>query len=166
MMTDRPHTLLIGYGNPARADDGLGPAVARAIAERGLPHVTVEWPYHLQIEDAQTIAAHDYVIFVDADASAAAPFACRPVAAESGSSWTTHALAPAAALALAREVFDAAPPALLLGVRGYAFDVFEEMLSARAEENLAAAVAWLAPRLEDPAGRLFASTPDIPMTTP
>ncbi len=38
----QPHpTVLIGVGNPYRRDDGIGPALAAAIAERELPGVTV-----------------------------------------------------------------------------------------------------------------------------
>jgi hydrogenase maturation protease len=148
-MSDTPRVLLIGYGNPARGDDGLGPAVARAIAERDLDGVTVEWPYHLQVEDAATIADHDLVVFVDADAAGAAPFHWRAVEPEDVPSWTTHTVAPAAVLALARDVFGTVVPALLVGVRGYEFEAFREELSPAARENLAAAIAWLAPRLRD-----------------
>ena len=35
-------TLLIGYGNPGRLDDGLGPALAEAVAKLAIPGVTVE----------------------------------------------------------------------------------------------------------------------------
>jgi hydrogenase maturation protease len=163
-MRDALRVLLIGYGNPARGDDGLGPALAQALAARRLEGVTVEWPYHLQVEDAQTIAAHDLVIFADADAESTAPFTCRRLDAGGGGgsggegggepSWTTHALAPAAVLALARDVFGATPPAYLLGVRGHVFDVFREELSARAQDNLAAALAWLEPRLRRPRASL------------
>jgi len=149
MMADAPRVLLIGYGNPARGDDGLGPAVARAIADRAPSGVTVEWPYHLQVEDAATIAAHDLLILVDADAEGRAPFNCRRVEPEGGPSWTTHTLAPGAVLALARDVFGAEPPALLVGVRGYEFEAFREELSPGARDNLAAAIAWLEPRLRD-----------------
>ncbi len=149
MMAGAPRILLIGYGNPARGDDGLGPAVARAIADRGLDGVTAEWPYHLQVEDAATIAASDGVILVDADAAGPAPFSCRRLEPEGGPSWTTHALAPGALLALARDVFDATPPTWLVGVRGETFEPFCEELSPAGRTHLAATVAWLEPRLRE-----------------
>ncbi|MBT8484717.1 MAG: hydrogenase maturation protease [Phycisphaerae bacterium] len=154
-MSDPPRVLLIGYGNPGRGDDGLGPALARAIAGGAAAGVTVEFPYQLQVEDAQTVAAHDLVVFADADAAATASFTCRRLEPAGRPSWTTHALAPAAVLALARDVFGATPPAFLIGVRGYVFDDFGEELSSRAQENLAAAVAWLTPRLRDPRATLL-----------
>ena len=44
--------LLIGFGNPARADDGLGPALAEEIESKNIPDVTVETDYQLTIEDS------------------------------------------------------------------------------------------------------------------
>jgi hydrogenase maturation protease len=162
-MDGAPRILLIGYGNPARGDDGLGPALAREIAARDPGGVTIEWPYHLQVEDAATIAAHDLVVFADADATGPAPFTCRPVEPAGGPSWTTHALAPAAVLALARDVFDATPAAVLLGVRGYDFEAFRETLSPGARANLAAAADWLEPRLRE-RGRALLAMPAAPTT--
>ena len=51
-----PRILLIGYGNPARVDDGLGPALAKAIEQLGLADITVETGYQLQVEDACQVA--------------------------------------------------------------------------------------------------------------
>ncbi|MCP3904612.1 MAG: hydrogenase maturation protease [Planctomycetes bacterium] len=154
-MDDAPRVLLIGYGNPARGDDGLGPAVAEAIASRGLHGVTVEWPFHLQVEDAATIAAHDLVVLVDADTECEAPYAVRRIEPAGGPSWTTHTLAPPAVLALARDVFGATPPAVLIGVRGYEFEAFHEGLSTGARDNLAATLDWLEPRLREHARDLL-----------
>lgn len=42
--------LLIGYGNPGRGDDGLGPALAAAIEAMELPGVTVEADYQLMVD--------------------------------------------------------------------------------------------------------------------
>ena len=65
-MTDK-RILLIGYGNPGRADDGLGPALADRIEALDLPGLTVESDYQLSIEHAALAAGHDIVIFADAD---------------------------------------------------------------------------------------------------
>lgn len=59
-------TLVIGYGNELRQDDGAGPAVARLIGEMELPGVTVETSHQLLPEHAAHIATVDRVIFVDA----------------------------------------------------------------------------------------------------
>ncbi|MCU0727503.1 MAG: hydrogenase maturation protease, partial [Planctomycetes bacterium] len=74
--------LLIGFGNPGRRDDGLGPAVAQAVEGWGIPGVTVESDYQLHVEDAAAVSEHDAVIFADAAAAGPEPFAFGPLAAE------------------------------------------------------------------------------------
>jgi DNA-binding response OmpR family regulator len=43
--------LVIGYGNPGRLDDGLGPALAETLQRLDLPGVTVDADYQLTAED-------------------------------------------------------------------------------------------------------------------
>ena len=153
--------LLIGFGNPGRGDDGLGPALAEAVEKLALPGVTVDADYQLTVEDAEAVARHSVVVFADADVSGPEPFGFYPLEPKSGWSFTSHHLEPAAVLALAAEVFGARPPAYLLGIRGYAFDEFNEALTANAAANLAAAVqfflaAWQEGRLR-PAAAAAAS---------
>ncbi|VGO14536.1 hypothetical protein PDESU_03099 [Pontiella desulfatans] len=64
-------TLVIGYGNPGRLDDGLGPAFAERIQGLGLSGVTVESNYQLNIEDAELVSRYDTVVFADASVDAA-----------------------------------------------------------------------------------------------
>ena len=74
-MNERRETvLLLGYGNPGRLDDGLGPALAARVEALALPGVTVQADYQLCLEDAEAAARHDVVIFADAAASGAEPF--------------------------------------------------------------------------------------------
>lgn len=137
--------LLIGFGNPGRLDDGLGPALADAVGKLRLPGLTVEADYQLVVEDAAEIANHDIVIFADADLAGPEPFwvkRIQPDAARLG--FSSHSLEPRALLALARQLFNAAPEAYILGIRGYAFNDFGENLSEKARANLAAAVAYVA----------------------
>ena len=49
-------TLLLGWGNPGRLDDGLGPALAEALQARGLAGLTIGTGYQLQVEDAAELA--------------------------------------------------------------------------------------------------------------
>ncbi|MCB9514459.1 MAG: hydrogenase maturation protease [Candidatus Krumholzibacteriia bacterium] len=137
-------TLVFGFGNPGRGDDGLGPALAAAVAELGLAGVDTDADYQLSVEDAATASRRDRVVFVDAAAQGPAPFALRRI--EPGSArptFSSHHVSPEGVLALARELFDAAPEAWLLAIRGYDFDEFREGLSDGAQANLAAAIATL-----------------------
>ena len=139
--------LLIGYGNPGRRDDGLGPAFAEAVERLATPGLEVDVGYQLGIEDAADAARHDMVLFADADTEGPGPFSLRPVEPARGLAFTTHSVAPAAVLGLARDLFGAATRGWLLGIRGYEFDEFGEGLSPRAAANLAAALEALAPAL-------------------
>ena len=140
-----PKMMLVGYGNPGRLDDGLGPALARAVEAMDLPGLTVEADYQLTVEDAARVAEHDIVVFADADTSGAEPFAVRRIrAAESDRvSFSTHSIRPEGVLALARTLFDAEPEAYLMGIRGYEFNAFGEGLSDAARANLGRAIAYV-----------------------
>jgi hydrogenase maturation protease len=142
--------LVLGWGNPGRVDDGLGPCLAGRLASLGLEGVTVETAYQLQIEHADRVAEFDLVVFVDAAASGPSPFLARPLGPMGRPAFSTHALEPGTVLALAKELYGAEPRAILLGVRGYEFDGFGERLSPRAERNLESARTWLAEALAPP----------------
>lgn len=143
----RPRVLLIGYGNPGRLDDGLGPALAEAVGQMGIPGVTVDADYQLNVEDAAAVAEHEHVIFADAAVSGREPFFFRRVEPAAEGGLGSHTLEPGAVLGLARSVFGARTEGWALGIRGYAFDEFGERLSEQALANLAAAAAFIEPLL-------------------
>lgn len=143
-MADGTHkVLLIGYGNPGRLDDGLGPALAAAVEKLNLAGVTVEADYQLTVEDAHTVAAHDVVIFADAAVAGTEPFFLRRLEPKREIGFSTHGAEPAEVLALARELFGARTQGYVLGIRGYVFNEFGERLSGRAQANLTAAAGFL-----------------------
>ena len=135
--------LLIGFGNPGRLDDGLGPALAAQVERLGLPGVTVESDYQLCLEDAEAAARHDVVIFADADTSGDEPFSFRRIEPARSLSFSTHSLRPEAVLGLARQLFGARTEGYILGIRGYAFNEYDESLTAQGRANLAAALAFI-----------------------
>ena len=135
--------LVIGYGNPARGDDGLGPALAERLEAMGIPGLTVESDYQLSIEHAAMAAEHDIVVFADADGEAGEPFTFRPVEEEPLGRFTSHSVAPGEILHIARSCFGASPAGYLLGMRGELFEPFTEGLSPSAREGLEAALEYL-----------------------
>lgn len=144
MNAPAPDILVIGFGNPGRLDDGLGPALAEAIEALRLPAVTVEANYQLNVEDAAQVAEHKIVVFADADVGGPEPFSLRRIhPGASRPSFTSHSVDPRDVLALAKELFGANAEAYVLGIRGYEFNEFGERLSERARANLAPAVACL-----------------------
>jgi hydrogenase maturation protease len=134
--------LVLGYGNPGRGDDGLGPELARRLEDAAPAGVSTDSDYQLNIEDAVDLARHDIVLFADADVEGVEPFYFRRVSAASEIAFTSHSVSPASILAICEDDFGASPAAWLLGIRGYDFD-FEEGLSAKAAENLEKALEFV-----------------------
>lgn len=141
-----PRILVIGYGNPGRQDDGLGPAACAEIEKAGWPNVTTSDNYQLVIEDAVQIAAHDVVWFVDATREGDAPCALQRLSPRFDIAFTSHLLKPETLLAIAGQQFGKTPEAHLVSIRGYEFE-FLEGLSERARGNLALAVASMRSRI-------------------
>ncbi len=135
--------LLIGYGNPGRLDDGLGPFLAETIEKLNFENVTVDSNYQLTVEDASAVAEHDVVIFADASVNCNEPFTFTSVEAKDDLSFSTHSIEPAGVMALAEQLFKAKTDAFVLGIRGYEFNEFGQKLSEGAKENLDAAVKYL-----------------------
>jgi hydrogenase maturation protease len=128
--------LLIGYGNPGRGDDGLGPALAERIRARDLAGVVVKTDYQLVAEHALDVSRAEHVIFADAQIEGTAPYEFGPAHADTSADVSSHNLSPGAVLALAHLLFDATPGAFTLAMTGARFDRIEEGLSARAARNL------------------------------
>jgi hydrogenase maturation protease len=144
-MSGKQRILLLGYGNPGRCDDGLGPALTEAVEKMRIPGVVVDSDYQLVVEDAHTIAGYDVVIFADADATGPEPFSFRRIepTGDKIGGFSSHSVSPAEVLALAREMFSAKTTAYVLGIRGYMFEEFGERFSNKAKENLAAATTFI-----------------------
>jgi hydrogenase maturation protease len=144
----RAATLIIGYGNPSRGDDALGPAAIEAIERLAEHHpewgaVEVVTDFQLQIEFVTDLAERERIVFIDAAASGVAPFAFGPLTAKEDASISSHALSPASLLTVYRSFHgEDAPPCFLLGIMGYDFDLGVP-LSAKAQRNLDAALVML-----------------------
>lgn len=113
--------MVIGFGNPVRGDDGVGPAAAAAVQE-AIPNLPVLTPHQLLPEHAEAVAAAAVVVFVDAADDDAPPgtVATRPVL-PSERPPLDHALTPEGLVGLARRVFGRAPEAWLVTVRAARF---------------------------------------------
>ena len=135
--------LIIGYGNPGRGDDGLGPALAERLESMNLPGVTVESDYQLTVEHSAMAAENDIVVFADAAVDADSPYYFRTVAAAASDQYSSHSVTPGEVLLLARRCFRAVPEAYVLGIRAHAIDGFGEGLSADAEAGLESALQFL-----------------------
>lgn len=144
-MTDgnAPRILLIGYGNPGRGDDGLGPALAAEIERLALANVTVEIDYQLTVDHAALIAAHDAVVFADAMMGLTDPFRFSEIGTAEPTALGSHQVTPEAAMALAKLLFGHRPPAWMLAIAGDQFGEVKEGLSPRAQDTLGLALKFL-----------------------
>jgi len=134
--------LVLGIGNPGRRDDGLGAAAAERLKKRRLRDVTCDANYQLNVEDALACAENDVVVFVDAARRLRKPFTFTEVRPGPAIPAMSHALGPAAVLAVATALYGKKPEARLLAISGHDFSVGEG-LSRRAEGNLDLAMAFL-----------------------
>jgi hydrogenase maturation protease len=151
----RPRSLVLGYGNVDRGDDGLGFHVVNELAHRfGHPDVepysdfpdplsdTVDVMFQRQLapEMAEILSDYDQVIFVDAHTGIYEE-EVRLAELEPGYvlSTLTHHLSPESLLAFTEVMSGRAPRGYLCSARGYSFDFSNELserMKALAEEVL------------------------------
>lgn len=139
-----PPVLILGWGNPSRGDDALGPLCLEQLRERLGESDAFEFveDFQLQIEHALDLVGRERVLFVDASLNCAAPFAVSTVQAVQDASYSTHALSPAAVLDVFQRLQSSPPPPCIqLAIRGERFELGEPA-SAQAQANLAQAVDW------------------------
>lgn len=146
-------TLVYGYGNPGRQDDGLGielvSRLERWAEEQGLEGIAFDNNYQLNIEDAEAIAGQDLVIFADASKEDIDDYCLSVVEGSGKLSFTTHAASPGYILKLCQELFQREPLVLLLHIKGYQW-AFREGISPQAAKNLEKAFNHIKGILEDP----------------
>ncbi len=144
----RRRILVLGYGNPGREDDGLGPAAASAIERIGRRNVTVSNNYQLVPEDVVELATADVAWFIDASKEGLEPFEVRPLSPSLDTSFTSHHMTPETLLALTEQYYGRTPEAYLMAIRGYNFEFFER-LTSRASDNLRQALTLLLSMIDD-----------------
>lgn len=159
--TDTWNLLVIGYGNTLRADDGVGPRVAEAVAAMGWPGVHTLVCQQLSPEHADLIAQAETVVFVDASVDAPTEVRFRALEPGESSRVMAHAANPQTMLALAHDVYGHAPRAWWLTIPALEM-AFSETLSPTAQAGLRTAVEMirsLGAQL-NPAGR-WAGSPSL-----
>lgn len=155
--------LIFTWGNPSRGDDALGPALhdlieARQRRDSVFDHVDILTDFQLQVEHVLDLRQREWILFVDASVDATPPYAFYRLQPARDVACTTHAMSPASVLAVYRQLYEQpAPPAFMLSVRGYEFDLGQP-LSARARQHLDKAFAFvrglpLAPPFGEPDAR-------------
>jgi hydrogenase maturation protease len=121
-----PHTLIIGYGNPLRGDDGFGWHAALRLRE--IVHdadIEILAVHQLTPELMDPISRARRVIFIDAAVGEdAGKLTVAPLETTGGPAGVfTHFATPAALLEGARSLYRARPEALLITVVGLDFEI-------------------------------------------
>lgn len=132
--------LIIGIGNCARADDGLGWAFIDNIKENLPGNFNCAYKYQLQIEDAELLSHYSEVYFIDAHKQQLEDgFTVIPCKPEATYSFSTHELSPETVLQLTRAIYHKSPESYMVGISGYSFKL-KVGLSEKAKENLGRAL--------------------------
>lgn len=156
-------TIVIGYGNIDRGDDGAAYEVINSLRERlgkkllsdddtGLEELGEEidsiFLSQLMPEIMDVIINYDRIIFVDAHVGANKNnLECTPVMPEYVSSTFTHHMTPASLLAFLQVLYDHIPAGYIVSLRGYDFD-FKRALSPDTQILIHAAVEEILKLLE------------------
>ena len=133
-------TLVYGYGNVGRKDDGLGVLAANAIEkwaeDARINGLDVETNYQLNIEDAEIISNYEVVFFVDASLEEMEDVSISEVAPDDSKiEFSMHAISPAYVVKLCKDMFGKLPKTYLVHLKGYDWD-FVEGLTQEAEITL------------------------------
>jgi len=158
-------TLIVGYGNADRQDDGVAWHVLRDLAERyAIPHSEeigegFEWtgagPHFLFVlqltpELAETLSGYERACFVDAHTGAVPhDLQCISIDSEYQTSPFTHHMTPQTLLSLAQALYGESPSAVLVSIRGYAFG-FSNELSPGTARLAGEAAQWIEAWLSSP----------------
>ena len=137
-------TLVIGFGNVYRRDDGVAFVLLNSLREHlGRPPLTIDDDgfddvghdvdtlllHQLVPELVDTIAPYDLILFVDAHVgSVPDPIRCEELDACYKSATVSHQLHPCTLLALASELHNRQPRGVLISIKGHDFE-FGEGLS-------------------------------------
>jgi hydrogenase maturation protease len=144
----RGSILIIGYGNPLRGDDALGPYLIGEIAALQLPMVRTKAVHQLLPELAAELANHTHVIFIDAhDGPLPGGVAITSIEPSQTSVSFCHRVDAESLLALTRTLYGRKPTAQLLKVAGENFDL-REGLSEVAKRNAAIALRLIEETVE------------------
>jgi hydrogenase maturation protease len=150
-----PKTLIVGYGNPDREDDGVAWHILLGIARKfniltptqiydGLfpEDRSLDFWLNLQLtpEMAEDMTSYRRICFVDAHTGAVPnDINWQPVISQFQNSPLTHHLTPSSLISLLEHAYHHKPEAILVSVRGYSFR-FKPELSQDTEKLSSLAV--------------------------
>jgi hydrogenase maturation protease len=163
-MIKNEKTIILGFGNPDRSDDGVAWHVLAGIAKRfGKPLVYEGFEsglvdlsenshlwFNLQLipEVAEELTGYPQAIFVDAHtAEIKEEIKISPIEPEFQNSPFTHHLTAATCLSLSKTLYGKYPESILISIRGYDFS-FSHALSQKTMELAEEAIEIILQRIK------------------
>jgi len=147
-MESNEKTLILGYGNPDRGDDGLAWHILNELCgcfdkKQDVlldgevfelnQHTDCWFGFQLTPELSDLIASYTRLIFIDAHVNPQSQdIEIKPLLPEFNLSPLTHHLTPAGLLGITNTIGKTAPPSTMVALRGYVFG-FSRSLSPQAE---------------------------------
>ena len=124
-----PHTLIVGYGNSLRGDDGAGYVAAELLRGRlHVPDVEIRSQQQLLPELMEPMARAAHVVFIDASVSGrAGKFSKIPVRPAPACSRFTHHATPESLLAGVQRLYGHTPEATLYTIPGRNFELGQDL---------------------------------------
>jgi hydrogenase maturation protease len=124
-----PHTLIVGYGNALRGDDGAGYLAAELLRDRIQdPEIEILSQHQLLPELMEPISRAAHVIFIDASVSGRAGKVHRiPLRPAPACSRFTHHATPESLLAGAQSLYGHTPEATLYTIPGRFFETGQKL---------------------------------------
>lgn len=144
-----PKTLIVGYGNPLRGDDGVGWVVAEKLREI-LPdeQVLIRTCIQLTPELASDLSEVEIAIFIDAKcAEPEGSVECVAVSPSPMSQTFSHHFTPSTLLAYGQQFFGKVPRTFLVSVNGKNFG-FQTQLSQPVQDAIPAVIETVLNLLE------------------
>jgi hydrogenase maturation protease len=144
-------TVVLGYGNRSRTDDGVGWFVVDRLQELALPDVELSTSHQLEVDHAELISRFDAVVFVDAAIpQSPVPITRSVVTPHLQGHAVAHYLTPGDVLELALTLFGRAPQAVLFSIRGADFNFGTTLSPAteRAAHDVVRQIQQLVPVLQ------------------
>lgn len=141
----KERTLVIGYGNPLRGDDGVGWKVAACLTDSYLEEpMEILMVHQLTPELDQNISQMDLVIFVDASHKGIpGHWQCDEVVPRAGEEGGFgHHFGIEALLDYTRAIFHKCPRALAVSITGESFD-YREGLSGLVDKAVPEVVKYI-----------------------
>jgi hydrogenase maturation protease len=128
-------TLVLGFGNRSRRDDGAGWEVVERLREMTPPKVELQAVHQLDLAMAETVSEFDLVIFVDAAVPNGLPFVSREVVKPQGNAnAASHFVTPSDLITVCATLYGRPPEAMLFTIPARDLN-FGEHLSPRAEAD-------------------------------